>query len=215
MQAAKLKMPARLERYFRNHMRLSFELVPAPKNQQELNYIFKHFKEFGDIEYVSTSKFLHEVSAPPKSFFVNMVYNANPSVSLLDPLGAEARFLVDPMSPDEVQYHKRDLIQKLENIVALPKRQFIENDQQYLKGESRAVLVHHLPDEAKRFEGTYTLSAATIHEPFIKFVTYPENEKSLLSYYLQFNVQHFYKFINVRMETDPEQIVARMGSPKI
>lgn len=129
-------------------------LTPSPSTMQEIQYIYRNLLRIAPIQ-----SFVIDKKPIGYDNMLHVTFNLSRAQS------------VDPFEePGEDSSHlpaiRSQISQYLNRIVAIPKFQYIDNDNQYLEGKSQVPFNHKLAKGALRYLGTYTVTKSTVASPF-------------------------------------------------
>ncbi|CAH6720533.1 hypothetical protein CLIB1444_04S02234 [[Candida] jaroonii] len=164
-------------KYWSNHILLNLRLNPAPTNARELDFIFESFNRLGSIEMFKTPP-------PSVNYSQNVEMIISSDKSVLNPFETEKP---GPEAKDKAII-LRDFFARM---VALPRFQYIENDESFFNGSKYVQFNHSLNNRGKMFENKFTISDSRINQPFCLIKSEQELDFRRLKHCLRFNFEKF------------------------
>ncbi|KAI5960704.1 hypothetical protein CANMA_003966 [Candida margitis] len=208
------KIPKRFQQYFRHAVSFKCKVVPPPKTPSELQFITQSFQNLGTIDLLKSTA-LNPEELTRAGFQLNILFNPVYEKSWFSPVSSNDEFALNADSPQRNIMVRDKLVKKLENLIAIPRYLYVENDEKFLSDQRSIQFVHDLSDRGRNFAGKYDLSLASIEDPFISITTMNEKvNKYGLRAAIRSNIQHFHKFQDIEIHTNHRLIMHKLETNK-
>lgn len=168
-------------------------LTPSPSTMAEIQYLYTNLRRIGPIESFRIKP--HDLGYDNQLW---VTYNLSSRYSL-NPFEKIEEQEDDEQQLKALKARTNDYLRK---IIAIPKYQFVHNDQQYLNGNSRIKLNHRLINQGLKYHSRFEITDSTISSPFCLInLTNPipgenvDNGLGIIKRDIRFNFERFTKLI--------------------
>lgn len=213
----------RLSIYFLHHIFVSLRISPSPTTAKEVHHIYQNFKKLGgSLEYFDISRGRHGINTYSNE--VTLIYNPSSQLSQLDPFNGTDENKEESIA--ELLALRAKLSNTIISICAIPRYSFIENDEQYMKGEIEIPYKFRLNRDGLKYDKRYSISPSTVNNQFCFISPIAPSEivdkngmsDSILTDFkshMRHNFQKFHKFDSISVSPAISQINHLIGRQKL
>lgn len=207
-------LPKRFQQYFRYAVGFKCKIIPPPKTPSELQFISESFQKLATVDILK-STLLNLEELIRDGFHLNILFNPVHKRSLFLPVSMEdeTKQISDSHSRNIMTRDK--LVKRLENLIAIPRYLYVENDDKFLNNERLIEFTHELSDRGRDLVGKYDLSLASMEDPFISITRCDPTMNEKLGKYrlrsaVRSNIQHFHKIQDIEIHTNHRYLIHKL-----
>ncbi|KAK6460550.1 hypothetical protein DFJ63DRAFT_337311 [Scheffersomyces coipomensis] len=197
-----------LARYLENHIFAEISLSPAPSNSKEVQHLLENFRRLGNLEFFKVARNRSGLSTYGSKIW--LIYNPSENSTLLKPRLISHNNQLPSSFPhvDRLREKQSEISKRLSGLIALPRYSYIEEDREYLHGDTEIPFNHRLTREGLKYDHRYSILASRATHQFLELEIEAEEQidPNDLRKNLRHNFQKFHKFDSVSITTSPETL---------
>ncbi|KAI5954823.1 hypothetical protein KGF57_003847 [Candida theae] len=206
------KIPKRFEQYFKYAVGFRCKVVPPPKTTSESQFIVQNLRKLASVDFLKSTN-LNSEDIIENGYQLDILFNPVHTKSLFSPVSVSDE-------PDQINTsHSRNiaardkLVKQLENLIAIPRYLYVQNDEKFLNNERQIQFTHKLHERNLDLAGKYDLSLASLDNPLISITQCDDKVKGFsLRAAIRSDVQHFHKFQNIEIHKNHRYILNQLES---
>lgn len=213
----------RLSVYFMHHIFVKIRMSPSPTTTKEVFHLYQNFKKLGgSLEYFEISRGKNGLNTYSNE--VSLIYNPSSQLSQLDPFNGTNKNMKETTA--ELLALRTKLTDTIHSICAIPRYSYVENDEQYVKGEIEIPYKFRLNRDGLKYDKRYSISTSTVNNQFCFISPAPtleNDDKNIMNdsiitnfkSHMRHNFQKFHKFDNITISPAIPNINHIIGRQKL
>lgn len=213
----------RLSIYFKYHIFVKVRMSPSPTTANEVYHLYQNFKKLGgSLEYFEISRGNTGLNTYRNE--ASLIFNPSSQLSQLDPFSGTDRNVKETNA--ELLALQNKLTDTIRSICAIPRYSFIENDDQYIRGEIEIPYKFRLNRDGLKYDNRYLISTSTVNNQFCFISSVPISEKDNkhtmsdviitdFKSHMRHNFQKFHKFDSISILPAIPNINHLLGRQKL